>query len=86
MFGVMFLAPLAVALWYGERHDALGFGLSAALTVAVGHLMRKAGGTSAEDAVERMRRVEGLAVVALSWLLDRAAGGHSVRLGRGRSD
>ncbi len=69
MFGVMFIAPLAVALWYGERHDALGFGLSAALTVAVGHLMRKAGGTSAEDAVERMRRVEGLAVVALSWLL-----------------
>jgi trk system potassium uptake protein TrkH len=31
--------------------------------------MRRAGGTSAEEAVERRRRVEGLAVVSASWLL-----------------
>ena len=69
LFGGMFLAPLAVALYYGEFGDAPGFALAAIVTVAVGHLMRRAGGTSAEEAVERMRRVEGLAVVAASWLL-----------------
>lgn len=69
MFGAMFLVPLAVALFYGEVRDAVGFGVSALVTSALGQLMRTAGGTSAEDAVERMRRVEGLAVVSLSWLL-----------------
>lgn len=68
-FGLMFLAPLAMALAYGETHDAWGFGISAVITVAIGHWMRLAGGSSAEDAVERMRRVEGLAVVSLAWLL-----------------
>ncbi|MEZ5291784.1 MAG: TrkH family potassium uptake protein [Vicinamibacterales bacterium] len=69
LFGAMFLAPLVVALAYGEWRDATGFGVSGALTVGLGHLMRRAGGTSAEDAVDRMRRVEGLAVVSASWLL-----------------
>lgn len=69
MFGAMFLVPLAVALIYGETHDAAGFALAAVVTGGLGQLMRSAGGTSAEDAVERMRRVEGLAVVSLSWLL-----------------
>jgi len=68
MFGAMFAVPLAVALGYGETHDAIGFAAAAVVTVALGHWMRSAG-ISAEEAVERMRRVEGLAVVSLSWLL-----------------
>ena len=39
------------------------------MTVALGQVMRLAGGLSAEESVERMRRVEGLAVVSASWLL-----------------
>ncbi len=31
--------------------------------------MRRAGGRAAEDAVEGMRRVEGLAIVSIAWLL-----------------
>lgn len=68
-FGTMFLAPLAVALYYGEFRDARGFGFAAGLTIGLGHWMRRAGGPAAEEAVERMRRVEGLAVVSAVWLL-----------------
>lgn len=69
VFGLMFLAPLAVALIYGEYADALGFALATVLTSATGHLMRQAGGRAAEEAVEGMRRVEGLAVVSGAWLV-----------------
>jgi trk system potassium uptake protein TrkH len=69
LFGGMFLVPLGVALLYGEHYDAIGFGVAAIVTVGLGHLMRLAGGTSAEEAVERIRRVEGLAVVSAVWLL-----------------
>jgi len=69
LFGAMFFAPAAVAVGYGEFHDGLGFVLAAVVTLALGHLMRRAGGTSAEEAVERIRRIEGLAVVSASWLL-----------------
>jgi len=69
LFGAMFLAPLAVAVYYGESSDAVGFAVAGVTTVIIGHLMRLAGGTSAEDAVERMRRVEGLAVVSAVWLI-----------------
>jgi trk system potassium uptake protein TrkH len=69
LFGAMFLAPLAVAVYYREFRDAQGFAVAAIVTVIIGHLMRRAGGTSAEEAVERMRRVEGLAVVSAVWLL-----------------
>jgi len=69
VFGLMFLAPLAVALFYGEHRDAQGFALATAITCVVGQLMRLAGGTASEVAVEGMRRVEGLAVVSMSWLL-----------------
>src|SRR5687768_11264070 len=65
----MFLAPLVVALIYREYVDAIGFGVVTVVTSAVGHLMRRAGGRAAEDAVERMRRVEGLAIVSIAWLL-----------------
>jgi trk system potassium uptake protein TrkH len=69
VFGLMFLAPLAVALLYREYVDAIGFGVVTVATSAVGHLMRHAGGRDAEDAVETMRRVEGLAIVSIAWLV-----------------
>lgn len=69
VFGLMFLAPMAVALIFREYPDAIGFAVAAVLTSAIGHLMRQAGGRAAEDAMETMRRAEGLAAVSLSWLL-----------------
>jgi trk system potassium uptake protein len=69
VFGLMFLAPLAVALGYREYADAAGFAGAMVLTSSIGHLMRHAGGRAAEDAVEGMRRVEGLAIVSGAWLM-----------------
>lgn len=69
VFGLMFLVPLAVSLIYGEHRDAIGFAVLAVVTGATGHLMRQAGGRAAEDAMEGMRRVEGLAIVSASWLM-----------------
>lgn len=69
VFGVMFLAPLAVSLYYGEHRDAAGFVIAAVMTASVGHLMSRAGGRAAQDALESMRRVEGLAIVSIAWLL-----------------
>ncbi len=75
VFGLMFLAPLAFALFDGDFHDAQGFAVALLVTSAIGHLMRHAGGKAAEDAVESMRRVEGLAVVSAAWLLIAAFAG-----------
>jgi trk system potassium uptake protein TrkH len=69
VFGVMFLAPMVVAILYLEYADALAFAVAAFATVATGHLMRQAGGHAAEEAVEKMRRVEGLAIVSIAWLM-----------------
>jgi trk system potassium uptake protein len=69
VFGLMFLAPLVVALIYGEYLDAIGFAMLTVITSLAGHVMRHAGGRAAEDAVERMRRVEGLAIVSGAWLV-----------------
>lgn len=69
VFGLMFLAPLGVCLIYGEYRDAIGFAILTVVTGVTGHLMRQAGGRAAEDAMETMRRVEGLAIVSVSWLL-----------------
>src|SRR5688572_30401012 len=69
LFGLMFLAPLALAMADGDLLDIQGFAVALAVTVVIGHLMRQAGGKAAEAAVEGMRRVEGLAVVSSSWLL-----------------
>lgn len=68
-FGLMFLAPLAVCLIYAEYADALGFAILTAITCVTGHAMRLAGGRDAEDAIEGMRRVEGLAIVSGAWLV-----------------
>jgi trk system potassium uptake protein TrkH len=69
VFGLMFLAPLALALLYREFNDAVGFTLAMVITVTVGQMMRLAGGASAEAAVEGMRRAEGFAVVSAAWLV-----------------
>ena len=69
VFGLMFLAPLVVCLLYGEHRDAIGFAIVTVVTALTGHLMRQAGGVAAEDAIEGMRRVEGLAIVSGSWLV-----------------
>lgn len=69
LFGPMLLAPAAVAGYYGEWTDALGFVVTAAGTITMGHVMRLAGGATAEAASERLRRVEGMTIVAGSWLL-----------------
>src|SRR5687768_1032827 len=68
-FGLMCLAPLVVCLIYAEYADAVGFAILTVVTAVTGHAMRHAGGHDAEDAVEGMRRVEGLAIVSGAWLL-----------------
>jgi trk system potassium uptake protein TrkH len=69
VFGLMFLAPLLVCLLYGEYADAIGFAIVTIVTAATGHAMRQAGGQQAEDAVEAMRRAEGLTIVSGAWLV-----------------
>jgi trk system potassium uptake protein len=69
LFGPMMLLPAVVAGLYGEWGDAAGFAGASLGTIALGHLMRMAGGQTAVQASERMRRIEGIAVVALAWLL-----------------
>ena len=67
-FGFSLSAPALVAAFYGEWRDAVGFVVALVATVGLGAAMRRAGGAPAGD-VERLRRVEGLAVVAATWLL-----------------
>ena len=64
VFGLAFAAPLAVALWYGERQDALWFVVAGVVTGVAGQALVRAG-----RAAEELHRVEGLAVVSLTWLL-----------------
>jgi trk system potassium uptake protein TrkH len=68
-FSGMMLAPAGVALWYGEARDASGFAAVSALSFALGQCMRMAGGAAAEHGAARIRRMEGMTVVAGSWLL-----------------
>ena len=55
VFGLMFLAPLVVALVHRELADAAGFAVALVVTSTAGHVMRHAGGHSAEDAIEVSR-------------------------------
>ncbi len=68
LFAPTLLGPTAVAAYYGERRDAVGFAATCLAMAAVGLVMRRAGGPTAGD-VERLRRVEGLAVVSATWLV-----------------
>lgn len=69
LFGITLAAPLGVALYYGNGREGTGFAVSTAATVIAGHLMCRAGGEAARRGVERLRRVEGLAVVSGTWLI-----------------
>lgn len=65
LFGLMFLPPAGVSLYYGERADALVFLIAGLVTAAAGHAILRLGGPPPED----IRRVEGLAIVAAAWAL-----------------
>lgn len=69
LFAPMLLGPAAIAVYYGEHLDAIGFALAAVGAALLGVLMRRAGGAGAVEATERLRRVEGLCIVAGSWML-----------------
>ena len=69
LFGPMLLAPAAVAAVYREWGDAAGFAVTSLATMALGHVMRAAGGPQVEAEAERLRRVEGMSVVAGTWML-----------------
>jgi trk system potassium uptake protein len=69
LFGPMFVLPALVAAFYHEWRDAVAFALTAAGSSALGHGMRFAGGQAAANAAERLRRVEGMSIVAGSWML-----------------
>jgi trk system potassium uptake protein TrkH len=67
LFAPAFLAPAAVAALYREWWDAGGFLLSLAVTAGLGTAMRHAAPSSPHE-LERLRRVEGLAIVAGTWM------------------
>jgi trk system potassium uptake protein TrkH len=69
LFGFTLIGPLLVAAWYREWSDALGFLVTGTATLALGITMRSAGGGEAAVSKERIRRVEGLAIVAATWLV-----------------
>lgn len=64
LFAAAFLAPIAIAVLYGEYTDAWGFVAGAAAAMLAGHAMRAV----AEEPAD-IRRVEGMAVVSATWLL-----------------
>jgi len=68
LFSPALLAPAGVAALYAEWRDVTAFLVTFVLTAVAGTVMRLAGGPAAGD-VERLRRVEGLAIVAVTWLL-----------------
>ena len=63
-FALAFFVPAFVSAYYGERFDAVAFGASGLGAAALGHLMIR-DRTRAED----LKRVEGVAIVAATWLL-----------------
>ncbi|MEE8129388.1 MAG: TrkH family potassium uptake protein [Vicinamibacterales bacterium] len=65
ILGMMFLAPIVVALIYGELEDVGGFVLAGAITVVLAQAMVRASRETAED----LRRIEALAVVSGTWLV-----------------
>ena len=64
-FGAMFIVPVLVALYYGERADVGGFLIGGVLTLVLSQVMVRATSESRAD----LRRIEALAVVAGTWLV-----------------
>lgn len=69
LFSATPLVPAAVAAFYGEWRDVWGFGAAAAAACVAGVMMSRAGGAAAVQASERIWRVEGLAIVAATWMV-----------------
>ena len=71
LFGPALLVPACVAALYGEWSDAVAFIVTLAIAFAIGTLMRRTGraGRSADVEADRIRRVEGLAIVSATWLV-----------------
>src|ERR671912_2167635 len=68
LYSPALVAPALVGLLYGELRDAALFLTTAAGTIILGAAMRRAGrGEQAQ--FERLRRVEGLAIVAATWMV-----------------
>jgi trk system potassium uptake protein TrkH len=68
LFSPALLAPAVVSALYREWRDVIGFVIAFGTTAAVGTGMRWAGGDNAGE-TDRLRRVEGLVIVAATWLL-----------------
>lgn len=69
LFSLAFLVPFGVSLLYAEHWDAGGFAVAGVVALIVGHLMCRVADEPAD-----LRRVEGMAVVAGTWLLVAAVG------------
>ena len=67
LFSPAVLVPAAVAAFYREWFDAAGFIVAFTATAVAGTLMRRAAGSTGD--AERLRRVEGMAVVSITWLV-----------------
>jgi len=68
LFALALLAPAAVAIYYREWTDLLAFVVAGVACALIGTAMSRAGSSGALDAAERLWRVEGMAVVATTWL------------------
>ncbi|HET9194424.1 MAG TPA: TrkH family potassium uptake protein, partial [Vicinamibacterales bacterium] len=68
LFSPALVAPAAVAALYREWTDVVGFIVAFVCTAGVGVAMRTAGGGDSAE-MERLRRVEGIAVVAATWFI-----------------
>lgn len=68
MFGATLAAPALVAAGFREWRDAAGFVAAAAASIVLGTLMRRAGDAQVGQIAD-VRRVEGLAIVAATWLV-----------------
>jgi trk system potassium uptake protein len=68
MFSPALLAAALVAAFYREWRDVIGLLLVFAGTTVVGTVMRKLG-REAGAGSERLRRIEGIAIVAVTWML-----------------
>jgi trk system potassium uptake protein TrkH len=68
LFSPALLAPAVVALYYGETRDGIVFVATFVGAGVLGTLMRRAGGPEG-GAFEKLRRVEGLAIVSLTWMM-----------------
>jgi trk system potassium uptake protein TrkH len=68
VFAVTLLAPALVAAWHREWSDLRGFLVTGAVSLVLGVIMHRAGGSAAAG-LERVRRIEGLAIVSATWLV-----------------